>query len=255
MKAMTAYPETPVLIEIKPPAATFRVEEAVRQMQDLLAREDVQQGCTCIMGVMPPYLGYVHKHLPRLPLAHCTGGRREEDTDDVAANNLRIYRFALDTQGANAGYNMVHTAVSGVFARLAHVRGITVFPWSYAFEMWEGCGSAIVKTYLRGYDGLTSDWVNKFAHVPVDIQPVMEEKYPANRPLPLKAKLLSRIGEWTETEEALEIMPLEGDWQKDAQGNWICGKGKARFLLGCRIPLPECQDICLMSMPCRIEME
>lgn len=255
MQAMAPYPETPVLIEIKPPAATFRLEETVRQMKKILARTDVQQGCTCIMGPIPPYLGYVHKHLPRLPLSHCRGGKREEHTDDVQANNLRIYQFALDTQGANAGYNPRNISISAIFTRLAHIRGMTVFPWSWAFEMWEGCGAALTQGYLDGHDGLTSDWVTKFAHVPVDIQPAIATKYPADKPLPLKAKLLSRTGEWTETEENLELLPLSGDWQQDAKGLWRCGKGEGCFLLGCRIPLPDDQDICLMSMPFQVKFE
>ena len=169
MTAMASYPDTPVLIEIKTPAQTFGVEEAVRQMKEILAHPDVQQHCTCIMGEMPPYLSYVHAHLPHLPLAHCVGYMDETPTDDMDVNNLRVYRFAEDTKGANAGYNPYHIQCGSDFAWACHLRGITVFPWTWAFKPWETDGESICRSFISGFDGLTSDWINKLGNQPIDL--------------------------------------------------------------------------------------
>lgn len=106
-------------------------------MRTILAVDRAQKNCTCIMGEMPPYLSYVHKHLPALPLAHCTWIREETPTADLDENNLRIYRFAEATKGANAGYTPYHVQCRRDFARAAHLRGITVFVWTWAFKPWE----------------------------------------------------------------------------------------------------------------------
>ena len=54
MYAMSDHPETPVLIEIKTPAATYGVEKAVQQMKHILADPRSQKNCTCIMGACRP---------------------------------------------------------------------------------------------------------------------------------------------------------------------------------------------------------
>ena len=176
MAAMKDYPETPVLIEIKTPASTYGVEKAVAQMREILADSRSQKNATCIMGVMPPYLSYVHKHLPTLPLAHCTWIREETPTGDMDENNLRIYRFAEETKGANAGYNPYHVQCRGDFARAAHLRGITVFVWTWAFKPWEEEREPITECYMAGFDGITSDWVHCYGDLPVDLDADAGEK-------------------------------------------------------------------------------
>lgn len=169
MIAMKDYPETPVMIEIKTPAATFGVESAVSQMREILADSRSQKNCTCIMGIMPPYLSYVHKHLPALPLAHCVWKREETPTDDQDENNLRVYRFAEETKGANAGYNPYHVQCRSGFARAAHLRGVTVFVWTWAFKPWEEDRESITECYMAGFDGITSDWIHCYGDLPVDL--------------------------------------------------------------------------------------
>lgn len=176
MYAMKDYPETPVLIEIKTPASTYGVERAVAQMRDILADPRSQKNCTCIMGEMPPYLSYVHKHLPELPLAHCTWIREETPATDPDENNLRIYRFAEATKGANAGYNPYHVQCRSDFARAAHLRGITVFVWTWAFKPWEEEIEPITECYMAGFDGITSDWVHCYGDLPVDLDSAAGEK-------------------------------------------------------------------------------
>ena len=247
MVRMADYPETPVLIEIKTPADTYGVEEMVRQMKGLLARENVQKGCTLIMGAMPPYLSYVHEQLPYLPVAHCTRVREEEATDSMDENNLRIYRFALETRGANAGYNPYHPMIGREFARLAHVRGMTVFPWTWAFEPWEACKEAITDSYLQGHDGLTSDWIGKFYGVPVDVRISLPDRWPAGKRLTVKAEILTRGGEWIAAEGQLEIVSPDGGVSVDEQGGVVSESGVKRLMAGYRAALPEGRSICVFS--------
>lgn len=216
MQAMKQYPETPVLIEIKTPADTFGVEEMVRQLKEMLPREAVQPACTLIMGVMPPYLSYVHEQMPYLPVAHCTYVKEDQATDSVDENNLRIYQFAMETRGANAGFNPYHPMIERTFARLAHVRGITVFPWTWAFEPWENCREAVTESFLQGHDGLTSDWVGKFYHVPVDVR--------MNEEGDIEALMRSRG--WVGASENAELIDL-GDGQY-AAGVWTELEGGRR---------------------------
>lgn len=209
MVAMHAYPETPVLIELKTPAASFGTEELIAQLAELLPRPDVQQYCTCIMGVKPPYLSYVHRHLPCLPLSHCVGKLGDPPADPDALN-LMVYRFAEETKGANAGYNPDHPSINAGFARAAHLRGITVFPWGWAFKPWETECAPLCAAFASGYDGLTTDWVTKFADYPVDLIPTLPARIPAGLPVAPTGKLLTRTGEKKEA-YGLTILPLEGD--------------------------------------------
>jgi len=218
MKAMKEYPETPVLIEIKTPADTFGVEEVVRQLKEMLPREDVQQACTLIMGVMPPYLSYVHEELAQLPVAHCTHVKEDMATDSADENNRRIYKFAMETRGANAGFNPYHPMIERTFARLAHVRGITVFPWTWAFEAWEDCCEAVTESFLQGHDGLTSDWIGKFYHVPIDVRAGKDGK---------GAQALMRGRGWSDVTGEVQMIDLGGG--QSAAGVWTELEGGRRI--------------------------
>ncbi|MBO4367136.1 MAG: hypothetical protein J5859_00370 [Clostridia bacterium] len=223
MVRMRSYPETPVLIEIKTPLDTYLAEEAVRRMRDILSREDVQKCPTCIMGIMPPGLDYIHKHLPGVPVAHCTWNRGEEPTADTRENSLRLYRFARETAGANAGFDPYHRNIGMDFIRLAHLRGITVFPWTLAFEAWEDAQQSITESYLSGCDALTSDWVEKFSHIPVDLIARKDGS----------ADALLRNGTRIPAEQISRI-PLDET---------------CRFLCAARFPLPTDKDLYLLSRP------
>ncbi len=169
MEAMAAHPETPVLIEIKAPRDTFGVETCVQEMKKILSRPTAQRHPTCIMGPMPPYLDYVHKHLPTLPLAHCIMGLGKEPPESDEEANRQIYTLAMDTRGANAGVNPYHLSVNGRLGRLAHLRGITMFVWTWAFKPWEEEMEPICRALRSCYDGLTSDWVHHFIDLPVSV--------------------------------------------------------------------------------------
>lgn len=249
MTAMAAYPETPVLIEIKTPADSYGTEELVRSMSSLLARPDAQQHCTCIMGVRPPYLSYVHKHLPRLPLAHCTGAPNPAPEDADAANRM-LYLFAEETKSANAGFNPYHPAINALFARLAHLRGITVFPWSWAFKPWETEREALSEAFASGYDGLTSDWVTEFAGYPIDLIPELPASVPAGQPVRPHGRLLTRTGEQIQAGD-LSILPLSGTVQPLCDGSFT-GQGPVRIALVYTGTLPDGKPLRLCSQAAEI---
>jgi len=242
MTAMTAYPETPVLIEIKTSASSFGAEEMVHQMSELLVRPGVQKYCTCIMGVMPPYLAYVHKHLPYLPVAHCTGARKPapESADDAG---LLLYDFAQETKGANAGWNPYHPAINALYARIAHLHGVTVFPWTWAFKPWDEECEAISSAFAAGYDGLTSDWVNKFADYPIDVLCDLPERIPAGQTVIPAVRILLRSGATLPVQA--ELLPLSGDIALSENGFSGCGAVQLAFAY--RGALPDGKELRLCS--------
>lgn len=252
MTAMADYPETPVLIEIKTPAATYGTEEMVRQMGKLLARPEVQQHCTCIMGVKPPYLAYVHRHLPRLPISHCVGALGEPPVDPDKLN-LMIYNFAEETKGANAGYNPDHPSINPLFGRLAHLRGITVFPWSWAFKPWENECAPLSAAFAAGYDGLTSDWVTKFADFPIDLIPTLPAYLPAGLPVAPTGKLVMRTGE-TKAAHGLTVLPLAGEITVREDGLFT-GNGPVKAALVYHGTLPDGAPLCLCSEAVTVEFQ
>ncbi len=253
MRRMKEYPETPVLIEIKTPPDTFGVEEMVRQLKELLPDETVQKSCTCIMGVMPPYLSYVHEQIPYLPAAHCTCVKGEEATDSIDENNLRIYRFAQETKGANAGFNPYHPMIGRTFARLAHARGLTVFPWTWAFRPWEEEKEAITESFLQGHDGLTSDWVGKFINVPVDVRADLPDQWKAGERLGIRAEKLVRGAGWQDAGDEIEIVPLEGEICTDGNGITAGLAGSAAFAVGVRTILEGGKQVLVTSPAYRID--
>jgi len=242
MTAMAACPETPALIEIKTPNFTFGVEELVRQMGEILARPDAQKHCTCIMGEMPPYLSYVHRRLPGLPVAHCTGAPMPAPTTCDEAN-LLLYAFAHDTKGANAGWNPFHPSVNALFARLAHLRGVTVFPWSWAFKPWDEERCALCAAFAAGYDGLTSDWVTEFAAFPVDVACELPGHVRAGLTVVPAAQLRLRTGETVPAKA--EILPLSGEITL-ADGGFT-GRGTVQLALVHRVELPDGTPLNLCS--------
>lgn len=241
MIAMSGYPETPVLIEIKTPASSFGAEEMIRQMSEILVRPDVQKYCTCIMGVMPPYLAYVHKHLPYLPVALCTGARKPapETVDDAC---LLLYDFAHETKGANAGWNPYHPAINALYARIAHLHGVTVFPWTWAFKPWDEECEAISNAFAAGYDGLTSDWVNKFADYPVDVLCTLPEHVPSGQTVVPNVQILLRSGEMLPAHA--EILPLSGDVVLSENGFSGCGVVQIAFVYCGTLPDGKKLSLC-----------
>ena len=132
MHKMKDYPDTPVLIEIKPSAKYHKVELLTAMTDELLRDGKSQENCIGIMGgSLEPGLRYVHKRIPYLPLGWCEGGKnipaapenREEAED-------RIYRVAQLAQGCAAGYNPEDVNINRLFNEYAKFRMLHVFVWS-----------------------------------------------------------------------------------------------------------------------------
>jgi hypothetical protein len=156
-------------------------------------------------------------------------GKWAEPTNDPDAVNLLIYRFAEEAKGANAGFNPDHASINAAFARAAHLRGITVFPWGWAFKPWAVECAPLCAAFAAGYDGITTDWVTKFADYPIDLIPTLPARIPAGLPVAPIGQLLSRTGEKT-TVQGLTVLPLDGNITVREDGLFT-GEGKVRLAL------------------------
>ena len=175
MHEMKQYPDTPVLIEIKPSAKYHKVELLTAMTDELLRDGLSQENCIGIMGgALEPGLRYVHKRIPYLPLGWCEGGKnipaapenREEAED-------RIYRIAQLCEGCAAGYNPEDVNINRLFNEYAKFRMIHVFVWSRSWTLspskWEENGPSNDNTYLSGFDAWTTDHGEKFLGYPIAI--------------------------------------------------------------------------------------
>ena len=159
MHRMKEYEDTPVLIEIKPNAKYWNVEKMISLMEPILASEESQQNCICIMGGLEPGHQYLHRHLPNLPISYCEAGKGVPENREEAEDAL--YRIAKLTMGCAAGYNAEDVAMNRLLNEYAKFRMITVFPWSRSWTLspskWEENGPSNCRTYLAGYDAWTTD--------------------------------------------------------------------------------------------------
>lgn len=182
MHEMKQYPDTPVLIEIKPSAKYHKVELLTAMTDELLRDGLSQENCIGIMGgSLEPGLRYVHRRIPYLPLGWCEGGKnipaapenREEAED-------RIYRVAQLCEGCAAGYNPEDVNINRLFNEYAKFRMLHVFVWSRSWTLspskWEVNGPSNDNTYLSGFDAWTTDHGEYFLGYPIAVEPT--EKAP-----------------------------------------------------------------------------
>lgn len=175
MHEMKAYPETPVLIEIKPSAKYNKVELLSAMTDELLRDGRSQENCIGIMGgTLEPGLRYLHRRIPYLPLGWCEGGKNipaAPETREEAED--RLYRVAQLTEGCAAGYNPEDVNVNRLFNEYAKFRMLHVFVWSRSWTLspskWEENGPSNDNTYLSGFDAWTTDHGEKFLGYPVAI--------------------------------------------------------------------------------------
>ena len=176
MHEMKAYPDTPVLIEIKPHAKYHNVEKLTAMTDDILRDGKSQTNCIGILGgTLEPGLRYVHSRLPYLPMGYCEGGKsvpaapqsREEAED-------RIYRVAQLTSGCAAGYNPEDVNINRLFNEYAKFRMLHIFVWSRSWTLspskWEENGPLNDKTYIAGFDAWTTDHGEKFLDYPIAVE-------------------------------------------------------------------------------------
>ena len=177
MHEMKAYPDTPVLIEIKPSAKYFKVELLAGMTDELLRDGKSQENCIGIMGgSLEPGLRYLHKRIPYLPLGWCEGGKNipEAPTSRTEAED-RIYRVARLCEGCAAGYNPEDVNINRLFNEYAKFRMLHVFVWSRSWTLspskWEQNGPSNDNTYLSGFDAWTTDHGEYFLGFPIAVEP------------------------------------------------------------------------------------
>ncbi len=176
MHKMKEYPDTPVLIEIKPSAKYHKVELLTAMTDELLRDGLSQENCIGIMGgSLEPGLRYVHKRIPYLPLGWCEGGKnipaapenREEAED-------RLYRVAQLTTGCAAGYNPEDVNINRLFNEYAKFRMLHIFVWSRSWTLspskWEENGPSNDNTYVSGFDAWTTDHGEYFLGYPIAVE-------------------------------------------------------------------------------------
>lgn len=173
MHKMKEYPDTPVLIEIKPSAKYHKVELLTAMTDELLRDGLSQENCICIMGgTLEPGLRYVHKRIPYLPLGWCESGSGMPTTKEESEDLL--YRVARLSEGCAASYNCEDVHCSRIFNEYAKFRMLHVFVWSRSWTLspskWEENGPSNDKTYLSGFDAWTTDHGEYFLGYPVAVE-------------------------------------------------------------------------------------
>jgi glycerophosphoryl diester phosphodiesterase len=172
MFKMKEMPETPVVIEFKPSAKYYRVEEMIELSKPILSDERAQKNCVAIMGSQLCGLDYVHRELPFLPLGHCEGGKQIPPPPTKRSEaEERLYRIASITKGTASAYNPEDVNINRLFNEYAKIRGLCVFPWSRSWtlapSLWENNGPVCDNTYLSGYDGWTTDHGEMYLDYPI----------------------------------------------------------------------------------------
>lgn len=257
MVAMKRYPETPVLIEIKPRADAHRVEELTARIGEVLSRADVQQYPIGIMGALMPGLAFVHEKLPTLPLAHCEGGKTlPPPPQNRAEAEERLWRAAYLARGCAAGYNPEDILLDRLFAEYANVRQLTVFPWSrswtFAPSRWEDNGPACDKTFLSGYDAWTTDHGDMYLHLPVTLEAEADVlTVPSGTPFVPYG--INRYRDGRTERVKTDLLLLEGALERTSDGTFFArGKGEARAMLAEKLPLHFGDAYCIFSRPVKL---
>ena len=246
MAAMKDYPDTPVVIELKPQAKYHALEELTSLTREILERPESQQDCVVIMGTLDPGLRYVHDHLPGVPVAHCEGGKNTPEAPKSRMEaEYRLYRIALLTAGCAAGYNCEETRINRLFNEYAGLRMLTVFPWSYGYSTWEENGARHEETYLSGYTMWTTDHGQYFFGCPLSVEAIP----PTSVHFRPKGILTFRDGSTCEGD--CELLVLSGDVSRSEDG-FCTVTGEARVMYGRRIDLSLGSSYTIYSEPITI---
>ena len=249
MLRMKDCPNTPVLIEFKPNAVYQRVEELVAQSAEILSRPESQQNCIGIMGALPPGLGYVHAHLPMLPLSHCESVKLTPPQNRTEAED-RLYRLAFLTAGWAAGYNPEDTMVSRTFNEYAKIRGLTLFPWSRSWTLapsiWEENGRGCDATYLAGYDAWTTDHGDMYLHLPVLLEASegLDRVYRAGEPF--RPVGVNHFRNQPTREAETDFLVLEGNLRREQDGGYTsptAGEVKGMLMQRLELHFGDCYFI------------
>lgn len=261
MFKMKEMPDTPVIIEFKPNAKYYRVEEMIELSKDILADERAQKNCVAIMGSQLCGLDYVHKEFPFLPLGHCEGGKQipPPPTSRSEAEE-RLYRIATITKRTAAAYNPEDVNINRLFNEYAKIRGLCVFPWSRSWtlapSLWENNGPMCDNTYLSGYDGWTTDHGEMYLDYPIMLTACdgMKAEYAVNEIFLPRCTAIHRNG--TSEECACGIFDPTGSIRVSSDGAYSFGKtGKHKVLLTVKIDLHFGDSYHIFSEPIEITIK
>ena len=261
MFKMNEMPETPVVIEFKPNAKYYRVEEMIELAKPILADERSQKNCVAIMGSQLCGLDYVHKELPFLPLGHCEGGRQIPPPPEARSEaEERLYRIATLTKGTAAAYNPEDVNINRLFNEYAKIRGLTVFPWSRSWtlapSLWENNGPMCDKTYLSGYDGWTTDHGEMYLDYPIMLRASdgMRLEYAAGEAFAPTCTAVHRSG--STKDHICGIFDPSGSVSLDADGAYSFKEpGRYKVLLTMKLQLHFGDHYCIFSEPVEITVK
>ena len=254
MHDMRAYPDTPVLIELKPSVKYHKVELMTALTDELLRDGRSQKNCIGIIGgTLDPGLRYVHRRLPYLPFGYCEGGKSVPAAPETKeAAEERLYRIARLTEGCAAGYNPEDVNINRLFNEYAKFRMLHVFVWSRGWTLspskWETNGPLNDRTYLSGFDAWTTDHGEKFLDYPIALDAIP----PRDTSSPVKPLCTLRFRDGTKQVAECEVLPLSGDFTLREDGTFSC-RGKARVMYAYRIELHFGDHYIIYSEPVEIE--
>ena len=254
MHDMKQYPDTPVLIEIKPSAKYHKVELLTTMTDEILRDGKSQTNCIGIMGGgLEPGLRYVHSRLPYVPFGYCEGSKSVTETsEDRAGAEDRLYRIAQRTAGAALGYNPEDVNISRLFNEYAKFRMLHVFVWSRSWTLspskWEINGPANDKTYLSGFDAWTTDHGEKFLGYPIALTPIL----PENTSAPIEPWCHLQFRDGIPCRDKCGVHVLAGDVTVHEDGTFTA-RGKARLMYSYKIELHFGDSYTIYSEPFEIE--
>lgn len=227
MFKMKEMPETPVVIEFKPSAKYYRVEEMIELAKTILSDERAQKNCVAIMGSQLCGLDYVHKELPFIPLGHCEGGRQIPPPPTSRSDaEERLYRISSITKGTASAYNPEDVNINRLFNEYAKMRGLCVFPWSRSWtlapSLWENNGPMCDNTFLSGYDGWTTDHGEMYLDYPIMLKSSenFNAEYKAGEAFKVECFAIHRDG--SEEKCLCGIFDPSGSIKETADGMYYC---------------------------------
>ena len=257
MYQMKQYPDTPVLIEIKPSMKYHKVELLCAMTDEILRDSRSQKNAIGIIGgSLDPGLRYVHRRLPYLPFGYCAGGKSISEAPPTtrAEAEEHLWRVFRLTEGCAAGYNPEDVNINRLFNEYAKFRMLHVFVWSRSWTLspskWEVNGPANDKTYLAGFDAWTTDHGEKFLNYPIGLEVIR----PTQTDEPVEPWCLLHFRDGVPCRDnKCRVFPLSGDVTVNADGTFT-GHGRVRVMYARDLELHFGDSYTIYSEPVDIDL-